>query len=420
MEKRALVIGLGVSGRAAIRLLQKEGYSVSGVDCKDFRADTSFADVDIYREGEDVGDDKRPFALVVLSPGVPSSHFLVQKAINDGVVVLGEVALALRYLRNRAVAITGTNGKTTVTELIEHVLNKSGKKAVVLGNIGTPMTEYVLQCDEDEILVVELSSYQLETLSSPAFEAAVLLNITPDHLDRYSTMQEYARAKAQVQYCVKPEGKLYLHAEVLQEYSFLFKRDISILEEEAFFLPMQYQEMGEHDRKNARAAFALCQNFGISKEVFLQELQTFKKPAHRIEFVKEVRGVCYYDDSKGTNVDAVIQAVRSMKGSVIIIVGGVDKGSSYLPWKEAFEGKVRKIFAIGEAATKISCELGLFFNVQIVDSLEKAVRESSKEACRGEIVLLSPGCSSFDMFRDYVHRGEKFQEFVSLLERGEE
>ena len=177
---------------------------------------------------------------------------------------------------------------------------------------------------------------------------------------------------------------------------------------------IEYGGGEDHDSENARAAWALCRAF-VTEEQFHSALAIFKKPPHRVEFVREINGVSFYDDSKGTNIDAVIKAVGCMKGPVILIAGGVDKGASYLPWKEHFLGKVKQIIAIGEAAPKIFSELHPYFNIQLAETLFSAVTAAAAEALEGDVVLLSPGCSSFDMFRDYVHRGEEFQNSVKLI-----
>jgi len=410
LEKKALVIGLGISGRSASGFLLSLRYQVTAIDQKkiDLKdlGDLPSLGLEVLEESKLVS--LKGFSLVVSSPGVPSKHRLIEEALSKGIEVVGEAELALRHMKQKAVAITGTNGKTTVTSLVEHVLCHSGKKAKAVGNSGIALTEYVLSGDFSEIAVVELSSYQLETLSSAPFAAAVILNITPDHLDRYATMQEYALAKIKIEKCIKPGGVLYVYDEVIKEYGPLFSSPYVSFG----------AELTGHDLINQRAAGLLCKELDVSEEAFKEALKTFKKPSHRIEFVKTINGVQYYDDSKGTNIDAVIKAVESLKGNIVLIAGGVDKGSSYMPWKEAFKNKVTDMVLIGQAAPKIREELSLFFNIKIVDSLESAVDAASKIAKPGGSVLLSPGCSSFDMFRDYAHRGKEFQRFVGLL--GEE
>jgi UDP-N-acetylmuramoylalanine--D-glutamate ligase len=411
-----LVIGFGKSGQSACALLKAQGHDVVTVDqdpklglCQDIV----------------IGD----FDFVVVSPGVlPTDRWYVEAKRAD-LEILGEAELALREAKQPCVAITGTNGKTSVTLLIEHVLKSAGKKARALGNVGDPLAAYFLKPDLEEIIVAEISSYQLETMTSQVFDAAIILNVTPDHLDRYGSMQEYALAKFRLQSCMKKEAPFYVNIELLREYKHLLRGDyqtygsdsgaflwtdkcvVKELEKIAYFLPMAYREMGKHESENAVAAWAICRYFGVTSEQFLQALESFQKPAHRIEFVATIGGVSYYDDSKGTNIDATVHAIDSMAGPVILIAGGVDKGSSYAPWKK-FQGKVRKIIVMGQAAQKIHHELHASFSVEIVSDMEKAVAAAKKSAGPGDAVLLSPGCSSFDMFRDYAHRGEEFKRRV--------
>jgi len=415
VREKALVIGLGVSGKAALRFLMNQGYEVVGVDAKDLQEDPSMQEIRnlgarIYTEQTFPQGEEYSFA--VLSPGIAKTHPIAHAVALKGKPLLAEIELGLKHTNQVAVAVTGTNGKTTVTQLIEHVLVQSGRKAKAVGNVGFALTEYLSNADPEEILVVELSSYQLDSLKGPFFSAGVLLNITPDHLDRYDSYGDYARSKANLQFCLQNGAPLYLPKKVMNEFGHLFTNSFVDMPNEL----EKKEGMAEHDFCNQQAAYAICKNFGVSLEQFSSALTSFKKPAHRIEFVKKIKGVSYFDDSKGTNIDAAVQAVLTMQGPVILIAGGVDKGSSYLAWKEVFEGRVKQIFALGEAAKKISAELSLFFNVKIVDSLENAVQEAARLAQEGDHVLLSPGCSSFDMFRDYAHRGREFQKFVGLLE----
>jgi UDP-N-acetylmuramoylalanine--D-glutamate ligase len=424
---KVIVIGMGKSGQAAYNLLKIRGHDPLGVD------NNSTLLSQLQEKGIQVSlsPQIQEFDLVVLSPGIPPTNEWLLQAKKLGKEIIGEAELGLRELRMQTiVGVTGTNGKTTVTLLVEHILKESGRQAVSLGNVGTPFTEYCLRADPQEIVVSELSSYQLETLTSKVLSIGIVLNITPDHLDRYSDMEEYARAKSLIQNCMAPESTLYVNAEVLREFGSLFKGKfhtfgtlsgaflwtdghvVKELENVEFSWPPVYHKLGAHEIENALAAWAICKELGVEKELFLKALETFKRPAHRIEFVKEIRGVFYFNDSKGTNIDATIKAVYAMRGPVILIAGGVDKGASYKIWKEKFAHKVRMIFAIGESAEKIKQELLSDITVHIVSSLEEAVEKAGRCARSGESVLLSPGCASFDMFRDYAHRGEEFRRFV--------
>lgn len=421
-----LVLGLGLSGKAAAEFLLSQGECVIGVDD---RASSSENFSDLIAKGmkllssyEEI--DWSQVKMLVVSPGVSPAHPLYRIALESGVEVIGEAELAFRHLRQRMIAITGTNGKTTVTLLTEHILKSAGIQAKALGNVGNPLTLYLVNPEPNAVLVVELSSYQLETMSTSVFDAAVVLNITPDHLDRYGSIQAYAQAKCHLQNLMKPgsEGAFFVSEQVRGAFGHLLRPGYAVYtsfrERIETILPLEYRGLGEHEIENAMAAWALCSPFGVTDEQFCQGIKTFRKPRHRIEFVADVDGVHFFDDSKGTNIDAVIHAVKAMKGPVILIAGGVDKGASYLPWKEAFADRVKRIIAIGEAAPKIYGELNPFFEMEIVDSLSTAVERSFCDAVKGDHILLSPGCSSFDMFRDYAHRGEEFQQKVlSIKER---
>ena len=353
---------------------------------------------------------------VIVSPGIHPRHPIYQAALSRGIDIIGEAELALPHFKKPMVAITGTNGKTTVTLLIEHALNFVGIKAKALGNVGIALCDYLLEPGPEEAFVIELSSFQLETMRTPVFDAAAILNITADHLDRYEDMQDYARAKWRLQHLLKEDGMLFVQKETLEEFSHL--RQIENYQKIELIMPTHYTGndlMAKHDIENASAAWGLCGCFSITSEQFGKALETFQKPPHRIEFVRELNGIQFFDDSKGTNIDAVIQAVCAMKGDVILIAGGVDKGASYLPWVESFAGKVKQIIVIGEAAPKIYGELHNHFNVKIADSLASAVQDAANVAKKGDTVLLSPGCSSFDMFRSYAHRGKEFQRYVQSL-----
>lgn len=437
--KKSLIIGLGISGRAAAGFLLNQGASVKGVDRNYPSIQSLPAIIELQKKGLELGDEASEsvdsYDFIVVSPGIPQDHPLYRLARQKGIEMIGEIELGCRAIKeNRIVGITGTNGKTTVTLLVTHVLNHCGKKARALGNVGMPLTEEIAEISKEEILVLELSSYQLETLDQPVLDAAVILNITPDHLDRYASMNDYANAKIRIGMCLKPEGSFYIESKTNQSYkSYLDKFKIRSYGYEAehflssngegifreghsvFDLPNDYRGKQTHDIENVMAAYALCHEMGVSPENFLKGLQTFKKPAHRIEFVRTIEGVHYYDDSKGTNIDAVMRAVQFLSGPIVLIAGGVDKGSPYTPWLEVFKDKVKYICAIGQSAAKIEQQLASLVPVKLCSDLEQAINHAAGVAEKGDYVLLSPGCSSFDMFKDYVHRGKEFQRLVQQL-----
>jgi UDP-N-acetylmuramoylalanine--D-glutamate ligase len=410
-----------VSGRAAAAFLLSQGKNVVATD-KNTELFSTHPEILRLKElglrcEQEI--EWESIDLVVVSPGVSPEHELYREARKRGIEVVGEAELALRHFKQPLLAVTGTNGKTTVTLLLEHILKAAGLKAKALGNVGDPLCSYLLHSDPEEVIVVELSSYQLETMESRVFDAGVILNITPDHLDRYSSMEEYARAKCRLQLSLKEGAPLWVHSSVKKEFGHMLHwNPLSTFDREKIepLLPFRYREMGKHETENAQAAWALLKGMAIPELLFTKALDTFKKPSHRIEWIGCWGDVSFYDDSKGTNIDAVVRAVDAMKGKVILIAGGVDKGASYLLWKEPFQNKVKEIITIGEAASKIENELKPFYKVRRAETLQCAVRMAAESAKKGDSVLLSPGCSSFDMFRDYKHRGEEFQRCVHQLQ----
>ncbi len=435
--QRALIVGMGMSGRSAAHFLLVQGAIVQGID-RDPSLQSLGEIEDLQKLGmrvqhEQESLDVKDFDFIVLSPGVPPTHPVVKAAKAAQIEVVGEIELGCRMLKQPAIGITGTNGKTTVTLLVTHILKQSGYPAKALGNVGVPFTRELMALQAQETIILELSSYQLETMQQKILEQAVILNVTPDHLDRYASMEEYASAKFNIGRCLTHAGKLFVEDKAWQDYGSLLQhgeanrygydeaclvytdlQSVFYGGRRVFDLPTLLRGKRSHDVENILAAYALCAG-RVSGEQFLHALASFKKPSHRIEFVLEKKGVRYYDDSKGTNIDAVVRAVQSLEGPIILIAGGVDKGASYHPWVDAFRGRVKAIYAIGQAAEKMHRELSAHFPLKIAASLDLAVRQAADQAQEGETVLLSPGCSSFDMFKDYAHRGEEFQRIVRQL-----
>ncbi len=422
----AFVLGLGTSGRSAVELLFSQGKRVVAADQKAdvLRKDPAVQSLierglNLYSDRQDI--DWKGIGIVILSPGVPSSHPLAIAAQARGIEVVGEIEFAFRSIRNRCVGITGTNGKTTVTMLVAHILQQAGRKAKALGNIGASLSGYALNIDPEEILVVELSSFQLESLSCRCLDAAVFLNLTPDHLDRYASLEDYAKAKCRIEDCLKAGQQLWVSREVERVYGSLLKR-AKAFDSEACATPweeesapasaMSYIRLGMPEKQNIQAAYALCAHFGISDGEFCRGLKAFRKPHHRIEYVREWDGVFFYDDSKATNIDAAMHAVALFDGPIILLAGGVDKGASYLPWASAFQKKVVRIVAFGQAGKLIANELKDHFPIHRVETMREAVVCAALEARAKMSVLLSPGCSSFDEFRNYEHRGNEFKRMV--------
>lgn len=427
--KNALIIGFGLSGKSAARFLLSRGINVTAIDAKHQSLIHNPDVQELIGKGVRLIGEDPPFLTydyVVCSPGIPKSH-PVLKELNSQKII-SEAELAFSYIKQPILGISGTNGKTTVTLLVAHICNYAGKKARALGNVGIALTSAIDTLAPDEIVVAELSSYQLEGLKEPILEASVLLNITPDHLDRYGTMEAYAEAKLQLHKITKDPGKFFMEEQCQKwlsngncygygcNYLSTDLKSLFLKGKYICKLPEELQNCKSHDVENFMAAFSLCLAIGIEPEKIIEAYPSFVKPHHRIEFVRELEGIKFFDDSKGTNIDAVIRAVERMQGPVHLIAGGVDKGASYSPWRD-FQGKVKKIYAIGEAASKIYREINPIISVELYQDMEKAVQAANKEAFSGDNILLSPGCSSFDMFIDYVDRGKCFQKQVNKLSR---
>ncbi|MDX8430363.1 MAG: UDP-N-acetylmuramoyl-L-alanine--D-glutamate ligase [Candidatus Algichlamydia australiensis] len=365
--KKALIIGMGKSGKAAKALLEKKGYYPVCFDGKG-------------------GELPKNLDLVILSPGVPPSHTLVQQAQAASVEVIGEMELGLRYLQQRAIGITGTNGKTTTTLLITHALQSSRIKARAVGNVGLPLCEYLLAPNLKETLVLEFSSFQLETCTTKALESAILLNITPDHLDRYENFEAYAKTKFRIgELC----ETLWLGEDVKKIFeTYSPTRDTR-----------EYNEVSFLQSIGADAA---------------QARESFVYPQHRFERLKTLHGVEFVNDSKATNVEAVLHALKQVDRSVLLLVGGRDKGANFMDLLPSLK-KVRKIFAFGEAGGKIEMALKGSCEISRFGTLEESFAQAAKEAKEGEMVLLSPACSSLDAFANFEKRGEKFKQMVEEL-----
>ncbi len=378
---KALVIGFGISGKAAAKLLRAKGYDVAASD----RSVKESEDFEVFGEGEEL--NFKEFDLAVVSPGIRLDHPVVKRVRDAGVEVIGDVELGFRYLeKNRVLGVTGTNGKTTTVMLTTHILKEAGMKAVALGNVGVSVCEYAL-CPGDDILVVELSSFQLEKMQELLyFDAAVILNLTPNHLNWHVSMDEYAGAKLRIAKCLKPEGKLFVSGQVRRNFGV----EGEVIENSA--------------EAAARALSAFCNIEDVESA-----MKSFQKPPHRIEWVAEIDGVSYYNDSKASNVEAVLHAVRMFAGPIVLIAGGVDKGSTYTSWIEPFRGKVKKLIVFGESKDKMERELADFLAMEKGSTLVEAMGMARTVAEPGDTVLFSPACSSYDQFMSYEERGDTFK-----------
>jgi len=434
-KKKVIVLGLGVSGISAIRFLSSKKNAVICFDDNINSIKKHSDQKELVERGVVFTDslesvDFSDLSFIVVSPGIPSSHPMLLKARSEGIKVIGEIELAFQYLNGqRCVGVTGTNGKTTVTMLIEHMLKGCGINARAVGNIGIPLTSQLLDAKED-VFIIELSSYQLESAMTPCLDCAIILNITPDHLDRHFTMDSYIEAKHRIANLLCPGGVCIVNEYVpipkcnqnIATYGFSKSNDFYT---DGYYFYVDKKKLGKnsveylgkntHHLENILAAYSVCVKLGVSSQDVIDVVCSFKRPPHRIEFVRNVDKIAYYNDSKGTNVDAVVRAVDSMDNHVILIAGGVDKGGNYNLWKKKFPGKVKYVFAIGAAAKKIQNELNETVPVEIVCDLDAAVKCATNTSQPGDTVLLSPGCSSYDMFENFEHRGNEFKQIVNAI-----
>lgn len=447
-EKRVLVFGTGKSGIGAAELLENMGsipvlYDgneklTSGEVKSRLKADTR-AEVFIGGLPEEEIDR---LSLAVLSPGVPTDLPLVNHLREKGVKIWGEVELAYEFGKGDVLAITGTNGKTTTTSLLGAIMEHTKESVFIVGNIGNPYTEAVEQMREDSVTVVEISSFQLETIERFHPRVSAILNITPDHLNRHHTMEEYIRVKELITANQTEEDTCVLNYEdeILRSFGQSLKTKVIFFSSARKLDRGMYYENGAifyrdaagitkicdtkelnlpglHNYENVMAAVAMALSYGVELEDIRYVLKRFKAVEHRIEFVTEKEGVVYYNDSKGTNPDAAIKGIQAMDRPTWLIGGGYDKGSSYEEWIRAFGGRVKGLVLLGATREKIadSARACGFTDIYFVDSLEEAVRFCAAHAKAGEAVLLSPACASWDMFPSYEVRGRLFKDYVNQL-----
>ena len=446
--KRVVVLGGGISGIAAINLLtdlDSKVYFVDGnekLDIADFKGKLSKPDaVDVFL-GMLPEDKYDGVALAVISPGVPLDVPMVEAVAEKGVKIIGEVELAFICQKGRVAAITGTNGKTTTTSLVGEIFRAYYKDVRVVGNIGTPYSTQVLDSTDDTVYAAELSSFQLETAYTFDPRVSAILNITPDHLNRHHTMECYIEMKEKVTQNHRPDDTcvLNLEDEVLRAFGetlpckVAFFSSKSVLENGYYYkegviykatdgtaktiLPVKEQSLlGLHNYENIMAAIAITEAMGVPMEKILEAVKAFKAVEHRIEYTCTKRGVDFYNDSKGTNVDAAIMAIRAMDRPTHLIGGGYDKHCSFIPWLEEFGDKVKSLVLIGQTRDQIKAEaesLGIG-NIFYAESLEEAVKLCYDRASEGEAVLLSPACASWGMFDNYEQRGRMFKDIARGL-----
>ncbi|HEY2645683.1 MAG TPA: UDP-N-acetylmuramoyl-L-alanine--D-glutamate ligase [Candidatus Acidoferrales bacterium] len=444
--KKVLVVGLARTGIATALFCAQRGAHVTATDALP-ESEVAEAAAKLRAAGVTLelgGHRAETFAeqdLIVPSPGVPPTMAALAAARAIGVPVWSEIELAWRFLRGRLICITGSNGKTTTTSLTGHILETAGLPVQVAGNIGTPLISRVDITSDASFTVVEASSFQLEFISAFRPDIAVLLNITPDHLDRHGSIEAYAAAKARIFQNQTAGDAAVINADdpVAQQYApagprvYWFSREKRVasgsylrgdeivfrcdgtetvlLERNAIGL------RGSHNVENVLAAAAAARLAGVEPAAIAEGVRTFAGVEHRIEYVATVSGVEYFNDSKATNVDATLKALDAFPGNVLIILGGKDKGSDYRILRKSLRSRARMALLIGSAAGKIETELGGVIPVERAETLERAVESAARSARPGDTVLLAPACASFDQFENYEHRGRVFKQLVRELEK---
>src|ERR1700736_5692779 len=448
-DKRVLVVGLGKSGVASALFLKAHGARVTVSDTK--TGDELRSEIPVLLDHgiavETGGHGERTFRgqdLIVVSPGIPLDAPALVQARALGGSVIGEIELAARFLRGSIVAITGSNGKTTTTTLTGEIMTAGGFAALVGGNIGTPAIALAERATPESAIVLEVSSFQLETIHSFRPKIAVLLNVTPDHLDRHRTFEAYVDAKARILENQQSADLAVLNADDptcvamaarTKAQVFWFSRqkevqqgawvlDGNILfrdgaQQREIMLVSEIPLKGAHNLENVLAAVCAGALMGCAPERIRQAVREFKAVEHRLEYVATIRGVDYYNDSKATNVDATIKALESFPVNIHLILGGKDKGSDYTVLNNLLRERVKRVYTIGAAAAKIESQIVSSKSggpeVDHAETLETAITRAPQPAMPGDIVLLAPACASFDQFRNYEHRGKVFKETVHAL-----
>lgn len=449
-DKKVVVVGTGVSGMGAVKLLSETSADITLYDGND-KADRDEIlkkipdDCDLRLIiGEMPDEVVKETDLLVISPGVPIDSDIVKLFEKENVPVWGEIELAYNFEKGTVFAITGTNGKTTTTTLVGEIMKEYNNQTFVVGNIGNSYTSEVLKTTKDSYTVAEISSFQLETIREFAPKGSAILNITPDHLNRHYTMENYAAVKESItknqwkvredDYCVLNYGDKVLREfgktiknpvyfsrkEKPSKGAYLDGRIIRYFDGKDDYEVMSVDDMhlfGNHNYENVMAAIAMTIEAGVPLNIIINVIKDFMGVEHRIEYVRDKNGVRYYNDSKGTNPDSSIKALEAMSRPTILIAGGYDKHSEFDEFIEAFDNKVKLMVLLGQTADKIE-ETAVrhgFTNIIKTDSLEKAVKICAENAVSGDVVLLSPACASWGMFKNYEERGKLFKEYVNSL-----
>jgi len=442
-DKKVLVVGMGISGNAAALRLHSAGAVVK---CTDISTNKKLVRQKAALEQKgieiEIGGHTKSFyrdcELVVVSPGVPIQAAPIVWADRKGISVISEIELGYQFSASPIVAITGTNGKSTVTTMITRMLNRGGIRSLAAGNIGNPLTDVVQEAKRGEILVTETSSYQLERILGFQPFVSVILNISPDHLDRYISMEEYVAAKMRIfenqnehNYVIVNENLrkivepfiagcgarfIFFGRKKHSDITFTQNTIISnISDRKVYDFTHHFHLIGYHNIENLLAVIGVTDLFKVPQKAFYRALNDFKGLDHRIEYVDEIEGIKFVNDSKATNVDSVIKAIKAIDGPIILIGGGQDKRFSFRPLVEAAKTKVKTAVLIGEAAERMEKTFKRWLPVSREETLENAVDTAYDLAIDGDTVLLSPACASHDMFSGFEERGEVFKNKVRQL-----
>lgn len=449
-NQKIVIVGCARSGMGAAKLALAQGNQVTIYDQKALE----LFSVEMQQEIEQLKTmgitfelapniDLTAYDLIIMSPGVPMDLPFIEAAQKQGKVIVGELEYASTYCQAPIIAITGTNGKTTTTALVGEILKSVNPDTYVVGNIGRAFSEDVSKIPPSGIAVAEVSSFQLEAIRTFHPKVAALLNITPDHLNRHKTMENYCKAKYDVMCHQNEEDFVILNQNdaYFEEARSLAKAQVILFNglepiEKGVYLKgnqlcenlsgtenclCQVEEMkivGKHNIENALAAIAICKGYGIANEIIRAGLMAFKGVEHRVEYVTTKKGVDFYNDSKATNTGAAIPGLLSMNKPIRLIAGGMDKKISFKEWIEYFEGRVQKVYVIGEVKEqiKMECKEVGFDAIQLYETFEEAIDSAYNESLEGECVLLSPACASWDMFESYEQRGDIFKHRINQME----
>lgn len=448
--KRTLVVGLGVSGVSSALWLKRMGADLIATDLKKEgdlpeRHISKLKSLNINIEaGKHREETFLSADLIVLSPGVPTGLDLIDKAKKKGVPVIGEMELASRYIDVPLIAITGTNGKSTTTELISAILRKGGFRVFKGGNIGRPLIELLVKREQVDYAVIEVSSFQLESIETFAPYISTVLNVSPDHLERYRDFESYARTKLKIYMNQTPSSHLILNRDdeflknapfregiIVHWFSSKESENVDAYlgedEKIIFKVPScgmfkmelsRFPIRGIHNAENIMASVISGLILGVKPENIIDAIAEYRQLPHRLQLVESINGVDFYNDSKATNIDSARKSIMSFERPIILIAGGRHKGSDYGSFAEACRKRVKFAFLIGESRELIAKAFRGVVPFDFADTLHEAVSRAYSIARSGDVVLLAPACSSFDMFRDYVHRGEEFERIVREFSYG--